>query len=233
MLTAKLQLSASAQPAAQPAASAASGVMGADWEVRAEEDLDDTSCLLGDAAPAISAAGDVELRVARLELLIDRRPLLLSGVLLRQNPHNVTEVGHPPYLSPTTHTHTHMHPRLLQWHKRMKLLAEAGHTPAKIVSSFTEAVRTVDPWKAVGKPSSLWVAFAKYYESHKDLANARAVFGRASQADFRAVDDLAAVWCEWAELEIRAGNYGEALALMQRATAEPLSKRQRPGEERA
>ena len=93
------------------------------------------------------------------------------------------------------------------------------------MTSYTEAVRTVDPWKAVGKPSSLWTAFARFYEAHGDVANARAVFERASQADFRAVDDLSAVWCEWAEFEIRAGKWAEALSLMQRATAEPSGKR--------
>lgn len=41
---------------------------------------------------------DLELRLARFELLITRRPLLLNSVLLRQNPHNVHE-----------------------WHKRVKL----------------------------------------------------------------------------------------------------------------
>ena len=35
--------------------------------------------------------GDVDLRLARLEHLMERRPLLLSSVLLRQNPHNVVE----------------------------------------------------------------------------------------------------------------------------------------------
>ena len=32
---------------------------------------------------------EVDLRMARLESLMDRRPLLLSSVLLRQNPHSV------------------------------------------------------------------------------------------------------------------------------------------------
>ncbi len=41
---------------------------------------------------------DLELRLARFEQLIARRPLLLNSVLLRQNPHNVHE-----------------------WHKRVKL----------------------------------------------------------------------------------------------------------------
>lgn len=41
---------------------------------------------------------DFDLRLARYENLINQRPLLLSSVLLRQNPHNVNE-----------------------WHKRVKL----------------------------------------------------------------------------------------------------------------
>lgn len=34
---------------------------------------------------------ELELRLARFEDLMDRRPLLLNSVLLRQNPHNVHE----------------------------------------------------------------------------------------------------------------------------------------------
>ena len=34
---------------------------------------------------------DLELRLARFEQLISRRPLLLNSVLLRQNPHHVHE----------------------------------------------------------------------------------------------------------------------------------------------
>ena len=33
----------------------------------------------------------LEMHLARFELLMDRRPLLLNSVLLRQNPHNVHE----------------------------------------------------------------------------------------------------------------------------------------------
>jgi pre-mRNA-splicing factor SYF1 len=111
----------------------------------------------------------------------------------------------------------------------MTLLTEGGHTPAKVVTCFTEAVHTVDPWQAVGKLSALWIAFARYYEGHGDLTNARAVFSRASEADFRSADDLAAVWCEWAELEMRVGAYAEALSLMQRATTEPAGRKARAG----
>ena len=34
---------------------------------------------------------ELEMRLARLEYLMDRRPLLINRVLLRQNPHTVQE----------------------------------------------------------------------------------------------------------------------------------------------
>ncbi|KAL0410719.1 UNVERIFIED_CONTAM: Pre-splicing factor SYF1 [Sesamum latifolium] len=138
---------------------------------------------------------DVDLRLARLEYLMDRRPELANSVLLRQNPHNVE-----------------------QWHRRIKLFEG---NPTKQILTYTEAVRTVDPMKAVGKPHTLWVAFAKLYESHKDVSNARVIFDKAVQVNYKTVDHLASVWCEWAEMELRHKNFKGALELMRRATAEP------------
>lgn len=138
---------------------------------------------------------------------MERRPELLSSVMLRQNPHNVHE-----------------------WHKRAKLFAA---NPTKQILCYTggltaqgawcgvqdarrcqhlsmceiqslqltsphctsyqhaatphtlsppaEAVKTVDPERAVGKPHTLWVAFAKLYERHSDLPNARIIFEKAVQ----------------------------------------------------
>lgn len=57
-------------------------------------------------------------RLARLEHLMERRPELLSSVMLRQNPHNTHE-----------------------WHKRVKLFAGNPH---KQILTYTEAVTTVD-----------------------------------------------------------------------------------------
>ncbi len=48
----------------------------------------------------------------------------------------------------------------------------------QIIKVYTEAVKTVDPMKAVGKPHSLWVEFAKLYETEGDLDNARIVLKR-------------------------------------------------------
>lgn len=143
----------------------------------------------------LNDTNDINLRLARLEYLMERRPELVSSVLLRQNPHNVHE-----------------------WHKRAKLFAE---NPSRQILTYTEAVRTVDPFKAVGKPHTLWIAFAHLYEKHNDLTNARVIFEKAVQVNYKSVDDLATVWCEWAETELRHKSFNRARALMQRATTEP------------
>lgn len=138
---------------------------------------------------------DFELTVARYEHLLDRQALLISSVLLRQNPHNVHE-----------------------WHKRVKLFAG---NPKKIVETYTTALTTVDPLKAKGKPHTLWVMLARFYENHNKIEEARTVFEKATQVNFRTIDELASLWCDYAEMEIRHKNYENAHALLQRATVSP------------
>lgn len=152
----------------------------------------------------LSEQDDLDLRMARLESLLERRGELVSSVLLRQNPHNVHE-----------------------WLKRVKLFSE---DPSRQILTLTEAVKTVDPHQAVGKVSALWARFAKLYEEHGDLGNARVVFEKAIQADFKSVDDLASVWCEWAEMELRAKNFKGARELLKRATQEPSAMTRRQGD---
>lgn len=101
--------------------------------------------------------------------------------------------------------------------------------PTKQILTFTEAVRTVDPMKAVGKPHTLWVSFARLYENHNDLVNARVIFDKAVQVNYKTVDNLASVWCEWAEMELRYKNFQAALELMRRSTAEPSVEVKRRG----
>ncbi|GBF90079.1 pre-mRNA-splicing factor [Raphidocelis subcapitata] len=74
-------------------------------------------------------------------------------------------------------------------------------------------------------------AFAKFYERHGDVPNARIIFDKAVQVAYRYVDDLASVWCEWAEMELRHNNYKRALDLMRRATAKPQRPRQLSADE--
>lgn len=141
---------------------------------------------------------EIDLRLARFENLMERRMALLNSVLLRQNPHNVQE-----------------------WHNRVKLFEGK---PLEIIKIYTEAVQTIQTKQAVGKLHSLWVEFAKFYEVNDQLDDARTVFEKAAQVEYVKVDDLAAVWCEWAEMEIRQENFKEALDLMYRATVIPKNK---------
>eukprot|EP00271_Cylindrocystis_brebissonii_P006272 TRINITY_DN18983_c0_g1_i1.p1 TRINITY_DN18983_c0_g1~~TRINITY_DN18983_c0_g1_i1.p1 ORF type:complete len:1191 (+),score=302.06 TRINITY_DN18983_c0_g1_i1:168-3740(+) len=137
---------------------------------------------------------DLDLRMARFEHLLERQPILVSSVKLRQNPHDVYE-----------------------WHKRVKLFTD----PAQKIQTYVEAIKTVDVQKAVGKPNTLWIKYAGMYEEYGDLANARVVYEKGVQADFKSVDDLAHLWCMWAEMELRAKNFKGARELMKRAVAEP------------
>merc|ERR1719300_1688792 len=141
---------------------------------------------------------EVELRMGRFESLMDRRPLLLNSVLLRQNPHNVPE-----------------------WQKRVDLLEGK---PKEIVNTYTEAVQTIDAKLAVGKLSSLWANFAKFYETNKQIEDARIIFEKGTHVPYLKVDDLANVWCQWVEMELRLNKFDEGLKLLQRATAPPPRK---------
>ena len=47
------------------------------------------------------------------------------------------------------------------------------------------------------------------------------------QGRYKYVDDLATVWCEWGEMELRHKNYRAALDVMRRATATPARPRTR------
>ncbi|KAI6704992.1 hypothetical protein NL676_007954 [Syzygium grande] len=116
---------------------------------------------------------DVDLRLARLEHLMVRRPELANSVLLRQNPHNVE-----------------------QWHRKVKLFEG---NPTKQILTYTEAVRTVDPMKAVGKPHTLWVAFAKLSREPQRYRQCQ-IFGVSG-----------------GEMELRHNNFKKALELMRRA----------------
>eukprot|EP00884_Botryococcus_braunii_P003276 jgi/Botrbrau1/1294/Bobra.0063s0011.1 len=195
LISYKMQHAAEEEEDDEEAAAAAKNTNG-------DEDDDGTDFLLKDDED------DLDLRLARLEHLMDRRPVLLSSVMLRQNPHNVHE-----------------------WHKRVKLFEGQ---PMKQIITFTEAVKTVDVNKAIGKLHTLWAAFAKLYERAGDLDNARIIFEKATEVQYKYLDDLASVWCEWAEMELRHKHFKRALDLMRTATVEQPSfgRRKNPAEER-
>ena len=164
----------------------------------ADDDAEDeqdpyTKALLKVTGTEFDQSEDVDYSVERLEHLMNRRAELLNSVMIRQNPHNVHE-----------------------WHKRVDIFK---NSPQMVVRTYTEAVKTVDVAQAKGKPHTLWVAFAKWYEENGDLRSARQVLDRAVAVPFKAVDDLASVWCFYAEMELRAKKYRRALDILKKATA--------------
>merc|ERR1719458_895884 len=108
-----------------------------------------------------------------------------------------------------------------EWQKRVDLLEGK---PRDVVNTFTEAVQTIDPKQAIGKLSSLWVNFAKFYEKNKQPDDARGIFEKATHVAYIKVEELANVWCQWVEMELRLNKFDEGLKLLQRATAPPPRK---------
>jgi len=138
---------------------------------------------------------EYEWHLTRLEDLYVRRPLLQNSVNLRQNPHNV-----------------------LEWQARVKLYAGK---PKMQILTYTEAVKTINPKLASGKLWHLWRDFAMFYEDAGQLSDARLIFLRGTQVAYVRVDDLASLWCEAVEMEIRHDNTEKALEVLKRATASP------------
>uniref|UniRef100_A0A6B2KY33 Suppressor of forked domain-containing protein n=1 Tax=Arcella intermedia TaxID=1963864 RepID=A0A6B2KY33_9EUKA len=146
---------------------------------------------------------EFQFQMARYEDLVDRQAILISNVLLRQNPHNVNE-----------------------WHKRIQLFKD---NPKQVVLEYTRALtEVIDPKKATGKLYTLWVNFAKFWEERGKLSEARQVFEKAATVEFKKIDHLAAVWCEYIEMELRNLNFSTARELAQRATTVPSHYRRLP-----
>lgn len=94
----------------------------------------------------------------------------------------------------------------------------SNSNPFLAIKTFTEAIGAVDPQQAFGKPSKLWIAFAQFYERNDDdLENSNLVFNKASQLQYKSLDELANVYCAWAEMHLRHRNYESALAVLEHA----------------
>lgn len=160
----------------------------------------------GDKEEIAEVERGVEDLLAKLENLADRRPTLLSDVRLRQNPHNVHE-----------------------WHKRARMFKKSNDR-AKVVECYTEAIAAVDARIASnGRPHTLWLAFAAYYEKTNCVSNARKVLEKAisDASRFATPQDAAAVWCEYAEMELRLKLPNRALNVLARGTKQPEEDRKR------
>ncbi|KAG6042155.1 Pre-mRNA-splicing factor syf1 [Claviceps citrina] len=136
-----------------------------------------------------------DIRMMRFEHLMDRRPFLLNDVLLRQNPNLVSE-----------------------WEKRVALW---GDNKEEVVRTYSDAIAAIHPKHAVGPFHNLWTNYARFYEQGGDLRNARIIMEKATKVPYKSVAELADMWIEWAELELRHENFDEAVRIMAKAVQAP------------
>ncbi|KAJ8517323.1 hypothetical protein ONZ45_g5493 [Pleurotus djamor] len=155
-----------------------------------------------DEEEAADTQRELDVKMKEFEDLMDRRPFLVNDVLLRRNPNDVQE-----------------------WEKRVALW---GEDDEKVAETYTRALETVNARKATANFHHLYINFARFYEdggvtksAESDLDSARKILEKATKVNFKTVEDLAEVWCEWSEMELRQENYDEAIRVMQRATAVP------------
>uniref|UniRef100_A0A7E5A1A3 Pre-mRNA-splicing factor SYF1 n=1 Tax=Panagrellus redivivus TaxID=6233 RepID=A0A7E5A1A3_PANRE len=141
---------------------------------------------------------ELELFMSRYEHLIERRPLLLNSILLRQNPSNVHE-----------------------WLNRVSLYEGL---PDKQIVTYKAAIEAIQPKESTGKVADLWISYAKFYEKHNKLTEAQDTFEEAIKVRYPKVGDLATVWSEYVEFILRHSSYEEAVTLLRRAVTAP-SKR--------
>ena len=145
---------------------------------------------------------ELDERMKAFEELMDRRPFIVNEVLLRRNKDEVVE-----------------------WEKRIALYSAAAAAQvesgeevaegqedgdAKVVKTYLEAIESINPRKATGPLYPIYVNFAKFYEeggtagqAEPNLEEARKIFEKATRVPFKDVDELAEIWCEWAEMELR------------------------------
>lgn len=80
----------------------------------------------------------------------------------------------------------------------------------QVAETYTKALETIQPRKATANFHRLYINFARFYEeggvsgaAEPDLDSARKILEKAAKVNFRNVEDLAEIWCEWSEMELR------------------------------
>ncbi|KAH0445268.1 hypothetical protein IEQ34_025524 [Dendrobium chrysotoxum] len=150
----------------------------------------------GDVDERLTKEQEVDERMKDFEDLMERRPFLINDVMLRRNQDDVQE-----------------------WERRAFL---HGEDQAQVIATYQKAVDTINPRKATPGFNLLFITFCPLLRAAlQRLGSGSQRSRKGTTVPFVRVDDLADVWCEWAEMEIRNGNFDSALRIMSRATEAP------------
>ncbi|KAE8265954.1 hypothetical protein A4X09_0g6387 [Tilletia walkeri] len=206
-------------------------------EIAQEEEEED------DGTSRADKEKELDTRMADFEALMERRPFLVNDVLLRRNPDDVQEwekriLLHgeddeaviatykraietitPRKATPNLHM---LYINFAKFYevggsvglRRLAVAeaeeAEAGHETNGAIENGTHEADEQEAEEEEG--------------AEPDLDSARQVFEASFKVPFRRVDDLAELWCELAEFEVRHSNYDAALRVMARATQPPTRR---------
>jgi len=70
----------------------------------------------------------------------------------------------------------------------------------------------------------LWNGFAKFYESYEEIENANVVYHKATMQEFKSIEELAHLYCAWAEMHIRHNNIQSAIEIMRHGVSNKQPK---------
>src|SRR6266446_2298582 len=89
----------------------------------------------------------------------------------------------------------------------MKFVAQPSKL--KVAETYIKVIKIIIPQKATPNYHNIFVNFTKFYKQGgvtsmvaPDLNSAQQAFEQGMKMPFRMIDELAEVWCEWAEMEI-------------------------------
>ncbi|CCH46256.1 Pre-mRNA-splicing factor [Wickerhamomyces ciferrii] len=143
---------------------------------------------------------ELDLKLARFEKLMDRRPFLISDIKLRQDSNNVDE-----------------------WLHRITLFNPENL--GDILNTYVKAITTIEPYESSEGLSKIWIQYSKIYEDNGDLNTARTILDKAVKVPFKEPEELVNIWLEWSELELRQDDIEKALKVLEVATKSPLKSK--------
>lgn len=169
-----------------------------------EESLMTSYFSLVDAGQSVDST-EMELLSMRIQRLLDDRERLVNDTFLRKNPNDIS-----------------------YWQQRISLfsqLEDKSLNNQTLVDIFETAISKINPKRTIGNYATLWINYAHHqYKQPNGIEEARKIFERALQIDFKTDDELAQVWIAYCKQEIEfEKSFKTAIELLQKAT-KPILK---------
>ncbi|KAG7193613.1 pre-mRNA-splicing factor syf1 [Scheffersomyces spartinae] len=120
----------------------------------------------------------LDLRMHKLEQLLDSRHLMMNDVLLRLDPNNID-----------------------YWFDRLEIVKEDMNST---LETYVKAISTINPLKYVSYNNhnlpELWINYSKVYSSNGDTTTAELIFSKAVESQYKSSDELAQIYISWCDL---------------------------------